>query len=153
MSDAFFEFLARYYLWFKALHLIGVIAWMAGLLYLPRLFVYHVGAPQGSVQSETFKIMERRLMRFIMTPAMLWSFAFGILLLLTPGVFVRPFGWLHLKLFLVLILAGMHGMLVKYMKDFERDQNQKSERFFRLLNEVPAVLMIFIIFLVVLKPF
>lgn len=147
------DFLADYYLWTKSLHLIAVMSWMAGLLYLPRLFVYHVAAPIGSSENETFKVMEYRLQRFIMTPAMITTFVLGFLLMLTPGVLVKPMGWFHAKFFLVILMAGSQGFMGKWRKAFAADQNTKSAKFFRVANEVPTVLMIFIIFLVVVKPF
>jgi len=140
------------YEWIKALHVISIIAWMAGMLYLPRLFVYHTQAPAGSIQSETFKIMERRLMKAIINPAMVATFVFGIwLVVLNPGWLSQ--GWLHGKLLLVLGLAAMHGMMSRWRKDFEADRNTKSERFFRIANEAPTLLMIGIVILVVVKPF
>lgn len=147
------DVIAQYYLWFKSIHIIALISWMAGLLYLPRLYVYHVGAEPGSPLSETFKGMELKLLRFIMNPAMILTYAFGGLLLLVPGVVVKPYGWLHVKLLLVLILTVFHGCLARWRKDFSRDHNLKSARFFRLANEVPTIIMIFIVFLVVMKPF
>jgi putative membrane protein len=123
------------YLWLKALHIIAVIAWMAGMLYLPRLFVYHAGVPAGSPQSETFKVMERRLLKAIMNPA--WFKA----------------GWLHAKLAFVILLSGLHGYLSASVRRFAADQNTKSPRFYRILNEVPTALLILIVLLVVLKPF
>lgn len=153
MKEILLDFLAEKYLWVKALHLGAVICWMAGLFYLPRLFVYHTGAPVGSQQSETFKIMERRLEKIIIIPAMTASFLLGGLLMATPGLLSPPRGWFHLKLALVLLLAGFHGFLSKCRKAFEVDQNKRSEKFFRVLNEIPPLLMILIIFLVVLKPF
>jgi putative membrane protein len=147
------DFLTSSYLWIKALHIISVIAWMAGLLYLPRLFVYHVAAPQGSDLSETLKTMERRLLRFIMNPAMGASFIFGLLLCLIPGVINLSSIWFHLKTLLILGLAAVHGMMAGWRKDFEADRNQKSALFFRVINEVPTLLMIGIVILVVVKPF
>ena len=146
--------LSDYYLWIKALHIISVISWMAGLFYLPRLFVYHVGAQKGSVQSEIFKTMERKLMRIIMTPAMVATFFFGLLLLSIPGLIDwSASGWMHLKLLLVFAMAGLHGFLVKCMKSFAQDQNTRSEKFYRVLNEVPTLLMIAIVILAIVKPF
>lgn len=140
------------YLWIKALHLISVIAWMAGLLYLPRLFVYHVDAPAGSETSETFKIMERRLLRAIMNPAMIATYLFGIsLILLNPDWLSQ--GWLHAKLVLVLAMTGAHMAMAKWRRAFANDDNRKSRNFFRIVNEVPAVLMILIVILVIVKPF
>jgi putative membrane protein len=137
--------------WLKALHIIAVIAWMAGMLYLPRLFVYHCGAESGSLQSETFKIMERRLLRAIINPAMAATWGFGLWLAFDGGVFTTV--WLQLKLGLVLAMSAVHGMLSRWVRDFATDQNQHSDKFFRIINEVPTLLMIAIVFLVVLKPF
>ena len=139
------------YLWIKALHLVSVIAWMAGMLYLPRLYVYHCGAAPGSVQSETFKVMERRLVRLIVNPAMIATWIFGLILAWQGGWFAAP--WLHAKLTLVIVLSALHGMLVRYMKDFAADRNRHSPKFYRIINEVPAVLMVAIVILVVVKPF
>ena len=139
------------YEWIKALHVIAVISWMAGMLYLPRLFVYHAEAQRGSIQSETFKIMEKRLLRLIITPAMIVTWIMGLWLAWSAGFFVAP--WLHTKLLLVVALSGVHGFLAKLVKDFAADRNVRPAKFFRLLNEVPTVLMIAIVFLVVVKPF
>jgi len=141
------------YPWTRALHIIAVIAWMAGMLYLPRLFVYHSGAAPGSENSEMLKIMERRLLRAIINPAMMAVFLLGGALLLTPGVTDWSMGWLHLKLLLVLVMAGLHGMMSKWRKEFEADRNQHSAKFYRIANEVPAVLVIVIVVLAVVKPF
>jgi putative membrane protein len=139
-------------LWIKALHVISIIAWMAGLLYLPRLFVYHTQAQPGTIQSETFKIMERRLLKAIMTPAMIASFVFGIwIIVLQPGLLSQ--GWMHAKLLLVLLMAGSHGAMSKWRKDFEADRNVRPERFYRIANEVPTVLMVAIVVLVIVRPF
>ncbi len=151
--ETFKDFLADYYLIIKSLHLISVISWMAGMLYLPRLFVYHCDAPVGSLQSETFKIMERRLLRGIINPAMVATFVFGLMLTVTPGIVVQPMGWFHAKILLLIFMTGAHGAMSRWRKDFEADRNQKSARFFRIANETPTVLMIIIVFLVVLKPF
>jgi putative membrane protein len=139
------------YLWLKALHILSVIAWMAGMLYLPRLFVYHAASKAGSEQSETFKLMERRLMRGIINPAMVATWIFGLSLAAMGGLWQAP--WLHAKLLLVLVLSGIHGLLSRWRRDFERDANRHSQRFYRVMNEVPAVLLIAIVLLVVLKPF
>ena len=139
------------YLWLKALHIIAVIAWMAGMLYLPRLFVYHCDAALGSVQSETFKVMERRLLRAIINPAMVASWVLGLWLAWSGNFLSAP--WLHGKLVLVLVMSGVHGMLARWMKDFAADRNRHTQKFFRILNEVPTVLMIGIVILVVVKPF
>ena len=141
------------YLWLKALHLIAIISWMAGLLYLPRLYVYHCAQEPGSPASETFKVMERRLLRYIMNPAMIAAFVLGFWLIWEMGSGAMHLGWLHAKLALVLLLAAMHGMMAKWRRDFELDRNGHSARFFRLMNEVPTVLMIGIVILAVVKPF
>ena len=140
-------------LWIKALHIIAVIAWMAALLYLPRLFVNHVGLANGSEASEMLKGMERRLMRAIMRPAMLVAVVFGGLLLSMPGVVDWSMGWIYVKLASVLAMLAMHGLMEKYLAAFQRDANTRSSRFFRVINEVPAVLMIIIVIMVVLQPF
>jgi putative membrane protein len=144
------------YQWIKAFHIIAVIAWMAGMLYLPRLFVYHCAAEQGSVQSETFKVMERRLLRAIMNPAMIATWLLGLWLAwLGPdsryGWFASP--WLQVKFVLVLVLSAMHGMVARWVKDFGADRNPHSQRFYRIINELPTILMIGIVLLAVLKPF
>ena len=139
------------YVWIKSLHVISIIAWMAGLLYLPRLFFYHCVAPIGSEQSETFKIMERRLLRAIMTPAMILAWITGLTLAVQAGFFSS--GWLHLKLLLVLILSASHGYMSRCVRTFAADANEKSHKFYRVLNEVPTLLMIFIIIAVIVKPF
>jgi putative membrane protein len=139
------------YLWIKALHVIAVISWMAALLYLPRLMVYHCDAEPGSKQSETFKVMERRLLRFIATPAMIVAWATGLWMAFEAGL-VRA-GWLHGKLLLVLALSAVHGINAKWIKDFALDRNRHSGRFFRIANEVPTLLMIGIVILVIVKPF
>ena len=138
-------------LWLKAFHVIAVIAWMAGMLYLPRLFVYHCEAEVGSKQSETFKLMERRLLRAIINPAMIATWALGLWLAWQGGWFAAH--WFHAKFALVLGMSGFHGMLSRYVKDFAVDRRRKSQRFFRIINEVPTVLMILIVLLAVVKPF
>ncbi len=135
----------------KVIHILAVISWMAGLLYLPRLFVYHCAASKGSELSETFKVMEYRLLRFIMTPAMIVSWSAG--LWLSIAVYGFAGGWLHAKLLLVLLLSAAHGYMAVVVKSFATDGNQKSHKFYRVLNEVPTLLMIGIVVLVVLKPF
>ena len=139
------------YEWIKALHIIAVIAWMAGMLYLPRLFVYHCDAEPGSKQSETFKTMERRLLRAIINPAMIVTWLAGLYLALSGHWFSA--GWLHGKLLLVLLLSGVHGFFARCVKDFAADRNHRSQRFYRIINEVPTLLMIGIVILVVVKPF
>lgn len=137
------------YLWLKALHLISVISWMAALLYLPRLFVYHASATPGSESAETFKLMEHRLLRYIANPAMIATIIFGGALIHYVGMA----GWLHAKLGLVLGLAAFHGCCARWRKDFARDANRHTQKFYRIINEVPTILMILIIILAVLKPF
>ncbi len=144
VSDAWYD-------WVKALHIIAVIAWMAGLLYLPRLFVYHVEAEPGSKQSETFKVMERRLLRAIINPAMLVAWVAGLWLAWKGFDFAG--GWLHAKLALVLLLSGLHGYLSGAVRRFGEDRNIRSGRHWRMVNEVPTVLMVAIVILVVVKPF
>ena len=144
------------YEWIKAFHIIAVIAWMAGMLYLPRLFVYHCAAEIGSVQSETFKVMEQRLLRGIINPAMIATWVLGLWLAwLGPdsryGWFASS--WLWAKIILVLALSAVHGLLARWRKDFAQDRNRHSQKFYRIINEVPTVLMILIVLLVVLKPF
>jgi putative membrane protein len=139
------------YLWLKAFHVIAVIAWMAGMLYLPRLFVYHCEAEPGSRQSETFKVMERRLLRAIINPAMIATWVLGLWLAFDGG-FLKA-GWLHGKLVLVQILSGLHGFLTRAVRDFAEDRNVRSQRFYRIINEVPALLMVGIVILVIVKPF
>ena len=139
------------YEWVKAVHVMAVIAWMAALLYLPRLMVYHVDAAVGSQQSETFKIMERRLLRGIMTPSMIASWVLG--LYLAWAGFGFKGGWLHGKIALVLMLSGIHGYLAGRVRAFAEDRNDRTGRFYRIINEVPAVLMAAIVILVVVKPF
>ena len=139
------------YLWIKAIHVLAVISWMAGMLYLPRLFVYHVGAPAGSPQSETFKVMERRLLRLIVNPAMIATWVTGPILAWQGGFYLA--GWFHAKLLLVLLMSVAHGYLARTTKVFARDANVRDAKFYRYLNEVPTVLMIGIVILVVVKPF
>jgi len=148
------DFLAAAYPWTKALHLISVISWMAGIFYLPRLFVYHAEkAEQGSELSETLKIMELRLLRVIMNPAMIATWLFGIALLATPGIADWTSGWLWIKLTMILLMTGFHHSLGLWRKDFANDRNTRPGRFYRLANEVPTVLMIVIVIMVVVKPF
>lgn len=139
------------YDWVKALHVIAVISWMAGMLYLPRLFVYHCEAERGSKRSETFKIMERRLLKVIINPAMIVAWLAGIYLA-WAGHWLSA-GWLQVKFVLVLALSGVHGFFSRCVKDFAADRNVRSQRFFRIINEVPTLLMIAIVILVVVKPF
>ncbi len=144
--------LLTHYLWIKALHIISVIAWMAGMLYLPRLFAYHADAEKGSDKSETFKVMERRLLRIIINPAMIAAFVFGIMMIIAnPGLLQTP--WFHAKLTLVILMTAVHGLLARWRKVFMRDQNTRPAKFYKIWNEVPTVLMILIVLLAVAKPF
>lgn len=143
--------LSGLYPWIKALHVIAVISWMAGLLYLPRLFVYHCAAEPGSVQSETFKVMERRLMRAIMNPAMIAVWILGSLLAWIGGHLTSP--WMIAKFALVCGLTAMHHLFSLWRKDFEADRNRRPARSFRIANEVPTVLMIGIVVLAIVRPF
>jgi putative membrane protein len=143
--------LAAWYLWIKALHIVAVMSWMAGLLYLPRLFVYHCETVPASGESERFKVMERRLLRAIMTPAMVVAWVLGITLAFTLGAWDD--GWLHAKLLLVLLLSALHGAFARWQKDFALDRNRRSQRFYRFANEVPALFMLVIVILAVVKPF
>ena len=138
-------------LWLKAFHIIAVIAWMAGMLYLPRLFVYHCDAEPGSKQSETFKVMEQRLLKAIINPAMAATWILGLWLAWHVGWFAA--GWLHAKLALVVALSAVHGLLVRHVREFAADSNRHSAKYYRIINEVPTVLMIGIVLLAVLKPF
>jgi len=147
-----YQFLLGHYLWLKALHVISVIFWMAGMAYLPRLYVYHAEAEVGSDKSETFKIMERRLLRGIINPAMLATLLFGGLLLWANPDLMQQ-GWFHAKLALVIVMTVIHGFLARWRKAFERDQNIHSSRFYRIINEGPPLLVIFIVILVIVKPF
>ena len=147
------ELSATAFLWIKALHIIAVIAWMAGMLYLPRLFVYHCEAEPGSEQSETFKIMERRLLRAIVNPAMIAALVFGGILLAGLGADQWREGWLHAKLALVAGLFVMHHLMARWRKAFERDENTRPAGFYRKMNEVPTVLMVAIVILAVVRPF
>lgn len=142
-----------WYFWLRAFHVISVIAWMAGMFYLPRLYVYHADQAVGSPASELFKVMERRLMRLIINPAMIAAFLFGGLLLITPGVVDWSAGWIHVKLTALFLMTAYHGYLSRWRRAFERDQNPHGARFYRLMNEVPTVLMIVIVIMVVVKPF
>ena len=140
------------YLLFKSLHLVAVISWMAGLLYLPRIFVYHSETKNNKDQSETFKLMEKRLYFYIMNPAMILSWIFGLLLIHTQGVESLGLLWVKIKLGLTLILTSYHFYLLIFLRDFQLNNNSKSSKFYRIINEVPTILLIIIIFVVVFKP-
>ncbi|HZL41420.1 MAG TPA: protoporphyrinogen oxidase HemJ [Pseudolabrys sp.] len=142
------------YLWIKAFHIVAVVAWMAGMLYLPRLFVYHASAKSGSELSETFKVMERRLLKLIINPAMIATWLLGLTLIWLMGkdAFLAA-GWLHIKLVLVLAMSGLHGYLARLVKHFAADRNQHTQKFYCIVNEIPTVLLIVIVVLAVVKPF
>lgn len=142
---------ADLYLWIKAVHVVAIIAWMAGMLYLPRLFIYHCDAEPGSVQSETFKVMERRLLRVIMNPAMTVAWALGLWLAWSGGHFSG--GWFHGKLAAVIALSAVHGIYSRAVRLFAEDRNDRTPRYWRVMNEVPTLLMIAIVILVIVKPF
>ncbi len=142
------------YPWTKALHVISVIAWMAGIFYLPRLFVYHCSVVRGSLESERFKVMERRLLKQIMLPAMIATWVFGLLLVWTPGVVDwSSFNWWYVKFVAVILMTGFQGAMGKWRRMFLEDRNTKSHRFYRFANEVPTVLMVVIVIMVIVKPF
>jgi putative membrane protein len=145
------EALAPYYLWLKAFHILAVIAWMAGMLYLPRLFVYHCEVQPGTAEYARFVKMEERLMRIIINPAMIAVWVLGILLACSLNAWAE--GWLHTKLLFVIILSGLHGFYSRWRRDFEKGQNKHTQRFYRIMNEVPFGLLVVIVLLVVLKPF
>ena len=141
------------YNYVKAFHVIAVIAWMAGMLYLPRLYVYHTAAKPGSELSETLKVMENRLLRFIINPAMIATWILGLILIFAFDVIdFRTAGWLHVKLTAVVLLSVVHGLLAKWRKDFAADRNTRSAGFYRVINEVPTVLLIIIVIMVIVKP-
>jgi putative membrane protein len=144
--------MAQYYDWIKAFHLIFVISWMAGLFYLPRLFVYHTELQSGSNEDKLFQTMERRLLRIIMNPAMILTLIFGIWLAQIYG-FKNLGGWFHIKMTLVFIMVYFHHFLGKRRKDFEQGKNRYSAKFYRIINEVPTILMIAIVILAIVKPF
>lgn len=146
------EFLQEYYYWILSLHIISVISWMAGMFYLPRLFVYHTRLEIGSDASEMFKEMERKLMRIIINPAMTASWIFGLAMSFGQDSW-HAGGWFYVKFAAVLVLSGFHGFLSRWRKDFEKDQNKHTEKYFRMMNEVPTILMMIVVFMVILKPF
>ena len=148
-----FELSETAYTWVKALHLIAVISWMAGLLYLPRLFVYHCSAQRGSDKSETFKVMERRLFSVIMNPAMVLSWLLGGVLLIKFSDSFFVISWLHVKLLGTIFLTVIHMMMARWRKDFEADCNSRTHNFYRAANEIPTLLMIVIVIMVIVKPF
>jgi putative membrane protein len=147
------RFLAALYPWTKAFHIIAMIAWMAGLFYLPRLYVYHCELRPGSAESERFKVMEVRLLKQIINPAMIATWTFGILLALTPGIIDWSMSWWRVKLAMVVLLSGFHGALSRWRRDFLEDRNRRPQRFYRIANEVPTLLVIVIVVMVVVRPF
>jgi putative membrane protein len=147
------SFLLPFVLWLKALHVIAMVAWMSGLFYLPRLYVYHCQVVPGSAESERFKVMERRLLKQITTPAMIVTWIAGILLALSPGVISWTAGWWHAKLLFVLMMTGFHGACSRWRRDFLNDRNRRSEKFYRVANEIPTLLLVFIVILVIVQPF
>ena len=146
------EFFQEYYYWLLSFHIISVISWMAGMFYLPRLYVYHTRLESGSDASEMFKEMERKLLRYIINPAMSATWIFGLALSFGQDSW-NAGGWFYIKFSAVIILSGFHGYLSKWRKEFLRDENTHTEKYFRMMNEVPTVLMIIIVFMVFLKPF
>jgi putative membrane protein len=146
------DILLAHHNWLKAAHVIAMIAWMAGMLYLPRLYVYHADAPKGSPQSETFKIMERRLLRLIINPAMIATWIFGLAMLYAnPGLLQA--GWMHAKLGCVVLMQVVHALYARWRKAFARDENTRPAKFYRWWNEAPTVLMIIIVIMVIVRPF
>jgi protoporphyrinogen IX oxidase len=144
--------LTLFYPWTKAFHIISMVAWMAGMFYLPRLYVYHCELVPGSAESERFKVMEFRLLKQIVNPAMMATWAFGILLVLTPGVIDWSWGWWHVKLAAVILMSGFHGAMSRWRRDFMQDRNRRSDRFYRIANEVPTLLLIVIVIMVIVRP-
>lgn len=142
----------NYYLWYKSIHVIAIISWMAALLYMPRLFVYHTRAEKGSEMDKTFQIMERKLLRIIMNPAMIISYIFGLLIAYIYG-FQALGVWFHIKMTAVIGLTVAHAMQARWMKDFARGENKHSEKFYRFFNEVPTIFMIIAVIMVIVKPF
>jgi putative membrane protein len=146
-------FLTSLYPWTKAFHVIATFAWMAGMLYLPRLYVYHCEVRPGSAESERFKVMEHRLLRQIINPAMIAAWTFGVLLVLTPGIIRWSAGWWDVKFATVVLLSGFHGMLSRWRRDFLEDRNNRPQRFYRIANEVPTLFLIIIVVMVIVRPF
>jgi len=149
MSDA----LIWLYPWIKSLHVISVIAWMAGLLYLPRLFVYHCDTPPGSEGSERFKVMEYRLFRYIMSPAMHAAWLFGLLMVFTPGLVDWSAGWVHMKALSVILMTVLHTVFGRWVRVFRHDRARRPQRHYRIANELPTLLMIVIVIMVIARPF
>lgn len=147
------SFLSTYYFWVKAFHIISIICWMAAMFYLPRLYVYHSQTKPGSEASQTFLVMESKLIRLIMTPSMLSSYFFGILLLSTRGIVDWTSGWIYVKLIMVLAMTAIHGIYSSWHKKFARDERNLSHVYFRVANEIPVVIMVVIVIMAVVKPF
>lgn len=145
--------LTLFFPWTLAFHIIAMVAWMAGMFYLPRLYVYHCETRPGSAESERFKVMERRLLKQIINPAMIATWVFGILLVLTPGLLDWGAGWWHVKLAAVLALSALHGEYARWRKDFLHDRNRRPARFYRIANEIPTVLLVLIVVMVIVRPF
>ena len=145
--------LSVFYPWTKALHVISMVAWMAGMFYLPRLYVYHCDMQPGSRESERFTVMEYRLLKQIINPAMIATWIFGILLMLTPGVVDWTSGWWHVKLAAVLLMSGFHGAMSKWRREFMEDRNKRTHRYYRFANEVPTLLLMVIVVMVIVRPF
>jgi putative membrane protein len=145
------DMLAEYISWLLAFHILAVIAWMAGMLYLPRLFVYHTQTIPGASDSERFKVMERKLLKRIINPSMIAVWILGLILAWVTRAYMEH--WLQIKFVLVLVMSGVHGLYVRWVKDFAADRNRHGERFYRIVNEAPAVLLVFIVILAVVKPF
>ena len=146
--QAFLPFLQ----WFLAFHIMSFTAWMAGMFYLPRLYVYHCQTAPGSVESERFKVMERRLLKQIINPAMISTFLFGVLLIFTPGAVNWSAAWWWVKIIALVLMFGFHGACSRWRRDFLNDANRRSEKFYRVANEVPTILFIIIVIAVVVKP-
>lgn len=146
------EVLLQQYDWLRALHIISVIAWMAGMLYLPRLFVYHADSEKGSDKSETFKIMERKLLKIIMNPAFVSSWVFGLLMLWANPSLMSE-GWMHVKLTGIIVLSGLHHVYARWVKKFAKDENTRPAKFYRIWNEAPALIMVVIVIMAVAEPF
>ena len=151
--SALVDFISIHYAWIKALHVISVIAWMAGMLYLPRLYVYHCEVEPGTDEDRRFQTMERRLLRGIINPAMIASYIFGIALAAVPGMGIVAAAWFHVKLLAVLVLTLLHAFLARWRRAFAQGRNVHSARFYRFMNEIPTLAMIVIVIMVVVKPF
>ncbi len=147
------DFLIPIYPWIKAFHIVAVIAWMAGMLYLPRLFVYHADTPVGSPGSETFKVMERKLLRIIVNPSMIAVWLLGGAMLSVPGHIDWSRGYMWVKLFFVLVISGFHGYYAMQVKAFARDERKHSARFYRIINDIPTIFLIIIVIMIVVRPF